>query len=101
MPKKFLTAEWRKLIMVNYTVDPLLLQPYIPAGTEPDNLDVGQLAEHRGYVQLVAAVGSQARYGHDPRGTLAGEHAVHRVGGDGHQRRGPGRHSPRRGFNQG
>lgn len=32
-PSLFLTAEWRKLIMANYTVDPELLMPYLPAGT--------------------------------------------------------------------
>jgi uncharacterized protein YqjF (DUF2071 family) len=32
----FLTAEWRKLAMANYAVDPELLAPYVPAGTELD-----------------------------------------------------------------
>ncbi|MDC0230641.1 DUF2071 domain-containing protein [Aureispira] len=32
----FLTAEWRKLLMLNYLVDPELLQPYLPYGTELD-----------------------------------------------------------------
>lgn len=32
----FLTAEWRKLAMANYEVDPAVLQKYIPAGTELD-----------------------------------------------------------------
>src|SRR6186713_814201 len=32
----FLKAEWRKLIMANYDIDPELLQPYLPSGTEPD-----------------------------------------------------------------
>jgi len=32
----FLTAEWRKLAMANYTVDPDLLKAYVPAGTELD-----------------------------------------------------------------
>ena len=32
----FLSAEWRKLIMINYEVDPAILQRYIPAGTELD-----------------------------------------------------------------
>ncbi len=37
MPKiKFLQAEWRDLLMVNYEVDPALLKPYIPAFTELD-----------------------------------------------------------------
>ncbi|OYW21001.1 MAG: hypothetical protein B7Z55_06340, partial [Planctomycetales bacterium 12-60-4] len=33
----FLTAEWRWLVMLNFEVDPKLLQPLIPAGTELDN----------------------------------------------------------------
>lgn len=32
----FLTAEWRKLIMANYIVDPTILQPYVPANTTLD-----------------------------------------------------------------
>lgn len=32
----FLTAEWRKLAMLNYEVPPEVLQPYLPAGTELD-----------------------------------------------------------------
>jgi len=32
----FLTAEWRKLIFINYTVNPELLQAYVPKGTELD-----------------------------------------------------------------
>lgn len=37
MPKpNFLTAEWRKLIMANYAIDPQLLQPLLPYGTELD-----------------------------------------------------------------
>lgn len=32
----FLTAEWRDLAMLNYEVDPVLLAPLVPRGTEPD-----------------------------------------------------------------
>lgn len=32
----FLTAEWRRLIMANYEVDPDVLKPFIPFGTELD-----------------------------------------------------------------
>ncbi len=39
MPQTFLTAEWRKLIMANYVVDPALLQPYLPTQTELDFFD--------------------------------------------------------------
>lgn len=33
----FLTAEWRKLVFINYTVDPELLQEYVPKGTVLDS----------------------------------------------------------------
>jgi uncharacterized protein YqjF (DUF2071 family) len=32
----FLTAEWRSLAMLNYEVDPALLAPHVPSGTELD-----------------------------------------------------------------
>ena len=34
--KKFLAAEWRKLIMVNYEIDHSILRKYLPAKTELD-----------------------------------------------------------------
>ena len=33
---RFLTAEWKNLLMLNYSVDPSLLEPLVPAGTELD-----------------------------------------------------------------
>jgi uncharacterized protein YqjF (DUF2071 family) len=35
----FLTAEWRWLALLNYEVDPKLLAPRVPAGTELDHFD--------------------------------------------------------------
>lgn len=35
--RPFLTAEWRSLVMVNFEVDPALLLPLTPAGTELDD----------------------------------------------------------------
>lgn len=35
-PPIFLTAEWRYLAMLNYEIDPAILTPFIPAGTELD-----------------------------------------------------------------
>lgn len=32
----FLTAEWNNLVMINYTVNPKLLEKYVPIGTELD-----------------------------------------------------------------
>ena len=37
--RTFLTAEWKNLLMLNYAVDPALLQPFVPAGTELDEHD--------------------------------------------------------------
>ena len=35
-PRIFLTAEWRHLVLLNYEVDPAVLQPYVPQGLELD-----------------------------------------------------------------
>ena len=32
----FLTAYWKNLVFINYEVDPSVLLPYLPKGTEPD-----------------------------------------------------------------
>ncbi len=47
MEKVFLKAEWRKLLMANYVVDPDILKSYLPAHTELD------LWEGKCYVSLV------------------------------------------------
>ena len=36
MARKFLTADWRYLTMLNYEVDPALVRPFVPRGTELD-----------------------------------------------------------------
>ena len=43
----FLTADWRDLALVNYEIEPDVLTPYVPAGTEID------LWEGRCYVSVV------------------------------------------------
>jgi uncharacterized protein YqjF (DUF2071 family) len=45
--RRFLTAEWNNLLMLNYAVDPSLLEPFVPAGTELD------VFEGRTYLSLV------------------------------------------------
>lgn len=47
-PPVFLTAEWRWLAMFNFEVDPELLLPYVPQGTELD------LWQGRALISLVA-----------------------------------------------
>ena len=39
MAAAFLKAEWRNLIMANYPVDPDVLTPYLPSGTELDHFN--------------------------------------------------------------
>lgn len=34
--QEFLSAEWRSLVMINYEIDPAILQPLVPRGTELD-----------------------------------------------------------------
>jgi uncharacterized protein len=45
--KKFLSAQWLRLIMANYVVDPSILKPFLPAKTELDTWN------DRTYVSLV------------------------------------------------
>ena len=35
----FLTGEWRSLAMVNYEIDPAILRPLVPPGTELDTFE--------------------------------------------------------------
>jgi uncharacterized protein YqjF (DUF2071 family) len=45
--KIFLSAEWRDVLMLNYEVDPAILQKYVPNATELDSFD------EKTYVSLV------------------------------------------------
>ena len=45
--RTFLTAEWKHLLMLNYAVEPELLEPFVPAGTELDTF------AGRTYVSLI------------------------------------------------
>jgi uncharacterized protein YqjF (DUF2071 family) len=36
MTRRFLSAEWRHLVMLNYEIDPTVLRPFVPRGTELD-----------------------------------------------------------------
>jgi uncharacterized protein len=39
MPKPFLTAEWRNLLMANYAIEPAKLKALLPCKTELDSFD--------------------------------------------------------------
>jgi uncharacterized protein YqjF (DUF2071 family) len=47
MPRPFLTASWRDVLLLNWRIDPQLLQPHLPIGTELDSF------QGRHYVSLV------------------------------------------------
>lgn len=55
MPRTFLTAEWRKLIMAQYEVAPATLAPWLPPGVELD------LYQNRCYVSLVGFLFDRVR----------------------------------------
>jgi len=59
MTSTFLTAEWRKLIMAQYEVDPAALDPWLPRGVELDLYQDGQRA--RCYVSLVGFLFDRVR----------------------------------------
>ncbi len=52
MSAPFLTAEWRWLAMLNYAVDPALLRPLVPAGTELDEWEGTTYASIVGFLFL-------------------------------------------------
>lgn len=55
----FLTAEWRRLIMAQYEVDPQVLAPYLPGGLELDLYEYEGRA--RCYVSLVGFLFTRVR----------------------------------------
>jgi uncharacterized protein YqjF (DUF2071 family) len=36
LPKVFLTAEWKYIVMLNYEIEPKIIEPLVPSGTELD-----------------------------------------------------------------
>jgi hypothetical protein len=58
-PRRFLKAEWRKLIMAQYVVDPASLMPWLPRGLELDFYCTG--GERRCYVSLVGFLFDRVR----------------------------------------
>src|SRR5438105_507536 len=52
----FLTAEWRHLAMLNFEVDPALLHPLVPAGTELDDFGGRTFVSLVGFLFLATRV---------------------------------------------
>jgi uncharacterized protein len=50
--QKFLTAAWRYLVMINYELDPQVLLPYVPRGTELDQWQGRTYASMVGFLFL-------------------------------------------------
>ncbi len=55
-PKPFLTAEWKHLAMLNFEIEPAVLAPYVPAGTELDLWDGRHLISVVGFLFLKTRV---------------------------------------------
>jgi uncharacterized protein YqjF (DUF2071 family) len=51
-PLTFLTAEWRQLVMVNFAVDPAILEPRVPKGTSLDSWNGTTLVSVVGFLFL-------------------------------------------------
>ncbi|MDB4904977.1 MAG: hypothetical protein JWQ63_4258, partial [Mucilaginibacter sp.] len=49
---RFLKAEWKNLLMLNYEVDPEILKPYLPAGTVLDLWEGKTLVSMVGFMFL-------------------------------------------------
>jgi uncharacterized protein len=56
MPKEFLTAEWKHLAMLNFEVEPSLLLPFVPSGTELDRWNGKLLVSVVGFLFLKTRV---------------------------------------------
>ncbi|MEK7832852.1 MAG: DUF2071 domain-containing protein [Acidobacteriota bacterium] len=54
--KEFLTAEWRYLAMINYEIDPAILQPLVPRGTELDSWQGKTFVSEVGFMFLKTRV---------------------------------------------
>jgi uncharacterized protein YqjF (DUF2071 family) len=51
-PRAFLTAEWRFLVMLSWAVDPAILRPLVPRGTELDEWNGATYASIVGFLFL-------------------------------------------------
>lgn len=58
--KTFLTAYWKNLIMLNYSVDPALLKPLLPKGTELDYFNGNCYASLVGFMFLNTRIKNMA-----------------------------------------
>jgi hypothetical protein len=52
----FLTAEWRQLAMLNYEIEPAVLTPLVPAGTELDSFNGKTFVSMVGFLFLKTRV---------------------------------------------
>ena len=84
----FLRAEWRYLVMVNYTVDPAVLGPLVPAGTTLDLFRGEALASVVGFRFLRTRLLGVPVPGHADFDEVNLRFYVTRVAADGERRRG-------------
>jgi uncharacterized protein YqjF (DUF2071 family) len=86
--RPFLTATWRYLAMLNYEVDPVLLRPLVPAGTELDTWEGQTLASIVGFRFLDTRLLGLPVPGHGSFDEVNLRFYVRRRAGDGNWRRG-------------
>lgn len=56
MKRRFLSAAWRNLVMLNYKIDPSILRPLIPKGTELDPWNGSHVVSVVGFLFLQTRV---------------------------------------------
>jgi uncharacterized protein YqjF (DUF2071 family) len=56
MTRRFLSAEWRHLVILNYEIDPAALRPLVPRGTELDSWNGRTFVSVVGFLFLRARV---------------------------------------------
>ena len=64
MPRPFLTAAWRDLVLLNWRVDPERLRPFVPVGTELDPFQGQHYVSLVGFRFLNLTVKGGAAFGH-------------------------------------
>ena len=85
--RPFLTAQWRHLVMLSYDIDPAILRPMVPVGTELDDYEGRTFVSLVGFTFMDTRVMGVSWPGHRAFEELNLRFYVRRKGPDGQWRR--------------
>lgn len=85
--RPFLSAQWRHLVMLSYDIDPAILRPMVPVGTELDDYEGRTFVSVVGFMFMDTRVIGVAWPGHRTFEELNLRFYVRCKGPDGHWRR--------------